>query len=192
MKDDWVTPLAPGPLEEGARLGSCPYLQLIFGVFVELQGKEGDTSGIHRDQLSAWTLSGQGRDAMGQGQPAQPLPPAQPLHQPPRKGLSFSCKVSSLSSGHSRATGTVSTLPVVQSFVPFLWDPTGGGPPSWDWDVPGTALATWESLTGSMPDGGHLECFDCGPSQCWAFHCLQLQAFQQWTPLEAFGRGHSN
>lgn len=29
VKDDWVTPFAPGPLEGGAGLGPCPHLQLV-------------------------------------------------------------------------------------------------------------------------------------------------------------------
>ena len=46
VKDDWVAPLAPGPLEGGARVGPRPHLQLVAGAIVELQGEEKDASGI--------------------------------------------------------------------------------------------------------------------------------------------------
>lgn len=46
VKDDWVAPLAPGPLEGGARVGPCPHLQLVACAVVELQGEEKDASGI--------------------------------------------------------------------------------------------------------------------------------------------------
>ena len=77
VKDDWVTPLTPGPLEGRASLGPCTHLQLIARVALELQGKERDASRIHRDQLSPRTLWMQGKEALDQAHPGQPRPPAE-------------------------------------------------------------------------------------------------------------------
>lgn len=136
--------------------------------------------------------AGAGEDARGQGQPGRPLPPAEPPLPAPMKGAEFLLQrptpstrvrprpaVWPLQCGWHRAVGAVLVLPVIQSFVPFLSDPTGGAPRcSGTGKVPGAVMATPENL--------ELAAFQTadtfGIFQQWAFSIvgisksLQLQA----------------
>lgn len=86
-----------------------------------------------------------------------------------------------LQGGRHRAAGTVLVLPVIQSFVPFLSDPTGGDPRcSGTGKVPGAVTATPETLELAALQTADV--FGIFPQ--WAFQ--NVFNYRQWMPPKVF------